>query len=358
VPNIIRVRKSTDEGLTFGPAVNVATLNTNGVNGDLALAGGFRTNAFPQAAINPVNGDLYVVYADCSSTPCTTAADHGNVFLRRSTDGGASWGAAVKVNDDAGPQSQFMPVITVTPNGQQLFVGWYDRRLGPETIIDRFGAIASINLAAGGAVTFLPNQRITTASFPVVRGQDPVVNSTYMGDYDQAVSDVQTFHMTWGDNRLPNPNVPKHVNQPDVRYFRVSMVPVDIKPGECENPFNVHSHGVLPVAINGTAELDVSQIDPASVTLNGVPAIRWDLEDVSAPYFPLIGKSGATACTTAGPDGFTDVTLKFDSDAVAAALPPVQDRTVLVLKLTGSFLPAFGGFPFIGEDVIVSIDKK
>src|SRR5262249_41792069 len=129
-PNIIRFRKSTDQGVTFGAPVNVATLNTNSVNGDLALAGGFRTNAFVQATANSVNGDLYVVYKDCSSTQCTSATYYGNIFFRRSTNGGTSWSAAVKVNDDAGTQDQYMPVVTVTPNGQQLLVGWYDRRLG------------------------------------------------------------------------------------------------------------------------------------------------------------------------------------------------------------------------------------
>jgi hypothetical protein len=86
--------------LTFGAPVTVATLNTNGVNGSLALAGGFRSNAFPQATTNPVNGDLYVVYNDCSSTPCTTATDHGNIFWRRSMDSGTTWGPATKVNDE------------------------------------------------------------------------------------------------------------------------------------------------------------------------------------------------------------------------------------------------------------------
>jgi hypothetical protein len=356
--NIIRFRKSTDQGVTFGPAVNVATLNTNGVNGSLAAPGGFRTNAFPQAVANPVNGDLYMVYADCSSTPCTTAVDRGNVFWRRSVNGGATWGPAVRVNDDAGTQQQFMPVVTVMPTGQQILVGWYDRRLGPNTIIDRFVSIETINLAAGGAVTFLPNQRVTTASFPVVIGQDPVVNPVYMGDYDQAVSDVQSFHMTWGDNRLPNPNVPTHRNQPDVRYFRITLAPVDIKPTSCRNPFNVHEHGVLPVAINGTPGFDVTQIDPASVRLEGVAPIRWSFEDVSSPYFPLLGKNGPLACTSAGLDGITDLTLKFDSEEVAAAIGSVPDGTVLVLKLTGNLLPTYGGYPIVGQDVVVIINKK
>jgi hypothetical protein len=219
-------------------------------------------------------------------------------------------------------------------------------------------SIETINLPGGGSVAFLLNQRVTTASFPVVIGQDPIVNPVYMGDYDQAVSDNQSFHMTWGDNRLSNPNFRAHVNQPDVRYFRVSMAPVHIKPTSCRNPFNLNEHGLLPVAINGTPVLDVSQIDPASIRLQEVAPVRWSFEDVSAPYLPLIGKIGAQACNTAGPDGLTDLNLKFDSEELAAALGSPADGAVLVLKLTGKFLPAFGGFPIVGEDVVVIINKK
>ncbi len=65
-----------------------------GINGDLALNGGFRTNSFPQAAVNPVSGNVYVVYNDR-----TAGVDKADVFLRQSTDGGLTWGAQVRVND-------------------------------------------------------------------------------------------------------------------------------------------------------------------------------------------------------------------------------------------------------------------
>src|SRR4030042_5245628 len=44
-------------------------------------------------------------------------------------------------------------------------------------------------------------------------------------------------------------------------------VAVDIKPGSCPNPMNVKSRGVLPVAILGTAEFDVTTIVPESIQL-------------------------------------------------------------------------------------------
>jgi len=36
----------------------------------------------------------------------------------------------------------------------------------------------------------------------------------------------------------------------------------------------------------------------------------------------------------------------------------VSDGDVVVVRLTGALLPAFGGYPFIGEDVIAIIKKK
>ncbi len=211
----IIMRKSTDQGLTFGPPITVAAnLNSLGSNGDLALNGGFRTNSEPRAAVNPFHGSIYVVFNDCTSRPCTTAADRGNIYFTQSTDGGLTWSARVQLNDDTTTNDQWSPALAVTPDGKSVFVGFYDRRLDPNNSrINWFGAIGSV--ADDETVTFGPNFLISTADFPVARAQDPVVNAVYMGDYDVAVADSFGFATTWGDNRLSNAF---HANQPDVRY--------------------------------------------------------------------------------------------------------------------------------------------
>ncbi|HEU4386406.1 MAG TPA: DUF4214 domain-containing protein [Blastocatellia bacterium] len=215
--NVIKMRKSADLGQTFGAPVTVATLRTTGVNGDLNLLGGFRTNAFPQAAVNPVNGHVYVVYND--RTPGTDSAD---VYLRRSANGGATWSAPIRVNDDATVNDQWQPTLAVTPDGTRVFIGFYDRRRDDANdLIDTFGAVATI---AGSRISFQPNFRISTR-FPVVIGQDPIIIGDYMGDYDQAAADNNNAYYTWGDNRLSNAF---HANQPDVRFARISLPnPID-----------------------------------------------------------------------------------------------------------------------------------
>lgn len=133
-------------------------------------------------------------------------------------------------------------------------------------------------------------------------------------------------------------------------------VPVDIKPTSCPNPLNTNNQGLLPVAILGTNNIDVTQIDVATVKLAGVSPLKSDLEDVATPFSPFTGKQDCNLdCTTAGPDGFLDLTLKFDAQAVIAALGAVTDGQCLVLKLTGNLLD---GSPIKGEDVVVIRKKK
>lgn len=125
---------------------------------------------------------------------------------------------------------------------------------------------------------------------------------------------------------------------------------VDIRPQSCPNPINIGATGILPVAILGTATFDVNTIDPSSVKLQGVSALRSALEDVTTPFNGTL--VNGNSCTTAGPDGFTDLVLSFSNPAVSAALGKVTNGQVLVLTLTGNLLPRFGGTPITGQDVV------
>jgi hypothetical protein len=211
-PNSIMMRKSTDLGLTFGAPVLVANLRTNGTNGDLGMH--FRTNAFPQAVVNPVTNDIYVTFADKG-----TGSDRADVFFTESTDGGATWSTPTKINDDTTTNDQWNPALAVTPNGADVGVFWYDRRNDPNNqLIDRFGAIGNVS---GHTVTFAPNMQITDQSFPEEFGHVGGIVSNYMGDYDQAVATNNFFYLTWEDNRLPSLGHPGQAQ--DVRFAEIPL---------------------------------------------------------------------------------------------------------------------------------------
>jgi hypothetical protein len=128
-------------------------------------------------------------------------------------------------------------------------------------------------------------------------------------------------------------------------------VDVDIKPTSCPNPLNVKSKGVLPVAILGAEDLDVTTIDPLMITLAGVGPIRSALEDVASP---VPADAEQCDCTTEGPDGFTDLTLKFDRQAIVEAIGPVDDGDVVILTLEGL---TDDDFPIIGSDCVWILKK-
>ncbi len=125
-----------------------------------------------------------------------------------------------------------------------------------------------------------------------------------------------------------------------------TAVDIDIKPGSCPNPLNTKSKGVLPVAILGTTDFDANDVDVSTVQLEGVSPLRSNIEDVSTPLVNGV----ECDCTTDGADGFDDLTLKFDSRVIVAALGPVSDGDQIVLTLTGNLLD---GTAIEGQDCVI-----
>jgi hypothetical protein len=296
VPNRIVVRKSVDQGQTFGPIIVVTMLTTTGVNGDLAL-GGYRSNAFPQLAVNPVTGAIYIVYPDISG------ADHGNIYFRQSTDGGNTWSPAVVVNDDGTTRAQFQPGISCRPDGTGLAVSWYDRRRDPaDAMIERWGAVASI---VGNVVTFGPNFRLSPA-FPAVFGVDPVVNGVYMGDYDQLAADNIYYYTSWGDNRDNSTAVPTRKNA-NVRLARFTQT------GPAFPLIDFSSASVL--GGNGNGLIDPDECNDLKVVLRndggGVPAanVVATLSTVT-PGVTLIQSSSSYPSLAPGAKGTNTINFK------------------------------------------------
>lgn len=139
----------------------------------------------------------------------------------------------------------------------------------------------------------------------------------------------------------------------------VNELPVgfDFHPTSCPNPFNLGSEGIVPAAITGTDDFDVWKIDPATITLDGVPVKRWAYQDVVGDYTPYQGKDDCFDCTKSGPDGYTDLTVKFDAKLLAAALAGAYDGECRVVRVGGFLKEEFGGTPITGEDVVRIILK-
>jgi hypothetical protein len=131
----------------------------------------------------------------------------------------------------------------------------------------------------------------------------------------------------------------------------VVFVPFDVHPGSCPNPINLKRNGVIPTAILGTADFDVNDIDLATITLEGVSPIRSDFSDVATPYEPIVDKPlESGACNALEGDGFMDLTIKFNAQAVIQALGVVSQDDVIKVKIKGQLKD---GTDFEGEDIII-----
>lgn len=118
----------------------------------------------------------------------------------------------------------------------------------------------------------------------------------------------------------------------DVRVCTgVILANLDIHPTSCPNPINLKSKGVTPVALLGTADFDVFQVDPATIRLEGIPPVRWGLGDVSTP---VTDPMAPCECNTLGEDGYDDLVLKFETQALAGVLALAADGDVVPLTLT------------------------
>jgi hypothetical protein len=132
----------------------------------------------------------------------------------------------------------------------------------------------------------------------------------------------------------------------------VIQVSIDITPDDCPDHLNVINKGVnkgmLPVVILGTDNFDVRQIDPMSLTLEGVEQERWSLEDVTRPHTDCAGYYE-------NPDGHLDLALKFSRRRTQLSVGDAEIGEILTLHLTGKLKEEFGRTPIEGNGQVIIV---
>lgn len=151
---------------------------------------------------------------------------------------------------------------------------------------------------------------------------------------------------------------------------------IDIKPGSCPNPFNPKSKGSVPVAIVGTDSFNVTDVNVASLMLEGVPILPDNVltADVTQPDGdaadcyncfdeddPANFNCDLDPCIPGNDaycgDGYDDLIVKFDTGALAAAIASMggaDPEDCVELTLTGETL---AGVPIVGSDSVRILKK-
>ncbi|MCU0413640.1 MAG: T9SS type A sorting domain-containing protein [Ignavibacteriaceae bacterium] len=158
--------KSTNGGQTWGTDVFVSNMPGGW---DFDVSGIYRCNGLPitmcDISNSPYRGNVYVVWSDQRNGATDT-----DIFMAKSTNGGNSWSAPIKVNDDNTTRHQFFVWSTIDLSTGHLWFVFYDRR-------NTTGAATDVYVAKStdGGTTF-ENFKVSESSFTPTSG-------TFFGDY-------------------------------------------------------------------------------------------------------------------------------------------------------------------------------
>jgi hypothetical protein len=159
----IVLTSSRDGGRTFGAPRRVIETAPPAFN----IANFTRGNGFPNIAVEPKSGRLYVAWGDYRNGDI-------DIFIASSDNRGATWTAPTRVNDDPlhNGKDQFMQWLTVDPADGAVYSVFYDRR-GDSANIKPIVVLAR---STDGAHSFT-NYAWTDVAF------DPH-ESSFLGDYN------------------------------------------------------------------------------------------------------------------------------------------------------------------------------
>ncbi len=187
--------KSTNGGVSW--AVTDNAYDMNGIRAGTFNGWNFRVNGFTRIAVDRSggsrNGWIYIVASERNLSPAGTDAD---VVLHSSSNGGTSWSAGVRVNQDAlnNGKVQFFPAISVDNQGG-VNICYYDNRNYPsvgdscETYLSR---------STNGGATW-SDIKVSDHAWRV-KGEAGL--GTYGGDYIGIASGNNKVWPFWFDDKM------------------------------------------------------------------------------------------------------------------------------------------------------------
>ncbi len=145
----------------------------------------------PSLAVDPGRNRVYVGFHD-------GRAGDADVRVWASADGGATFGAGVRVNDTATADGsdQYLPALAVAPNGR-LDVAYYDRRGDADNVKNS----ASLQSSTDGGSTFGPRLALSDRPFDARIGPGSERDMTDLGSRLALASTDERALAIWSDTR-------------------------------------------------------------------------------------------------------------------------------------------------------------
>jgi hypothetical protein len=152
-------------------------------------------------------GRLYLVY----TLEVKNESDNTDIMLRHSDDQGATWSAAVRVNDDHTANSQFLPKIALDQTSGKLSIVWYDSRndlgtggSGDTDLVPNDDAQFWAAFVTNGGTNVSSNFQISAGT----SNSHDAQNHIDYGDYTGLAFYGGIAHPAWADNSNSTGNNP------------------------------------------------------------------------------------------------------------------------------------------------------
>jgi hypothetical protein len=166
---------STDGGVTWSK-VSVVSDEQTVLDVDPNTGAALRTEeTLPSVAVDPVTGELYVVWEDARFTGGAV----NQAVISTSTDGGATWSVPAPVSTPSGTPA-FTPTVAVNANGS-VAVTYYDLRNLPSGDTSTLPTDVWLKTSPRGGGAFGPDTHVA-GSFNMMVA--PSAGGFFVGDYE------------------------------------------------------------------------------------------------------------------------------------------------------------------------------
>jgi hypothetical protein len=263
------------------------------------------------------NNNIYMLASVVPSGRSTT-----DVMFVRSTDGGLTFSAPLRINDDpVNPNKwHWFGTLSVAPNGRIDSV-WYDTR----NAVNNTDSQLFYSWSTDGGVTWAPNVAVSNAFNPF----EGYPNQSKIGDYITIVSDNTGANVAYSATFNLNPSSGQH--EEDVYYVRVAPSTSGINLLNAASRLTHGAAGTFDIAMPLTGTSGVE--DRSTSTYNAV--FTFDAPVTSGEVTVLSGTA------TVG-------TISFSGNSMTAQLTGVTNAEVVTLhvqNINGDGLP-HGDVPF------------
>jgi hypothetical protein len=178
---------------------------------------------------------------------------------------------------------------------------------------------------------------------------DPLFEDPANGDYRLAggspcidVGDNSAVPADITTDLDDNPRIVNDTVDMGAYEYQITLVQIDVKPGSYPNAININGNGIIPVAILGSADFDVTQVVIGSLSFAGLE-VRVKPNGVSqCSISDVSGPEGV-------PDGYDDLVCQFVDD------PLLWMPGDGIADLTGTFLLDGKVTLFKGSDEITIV---